>query len=61
MLLSLHNLPSLGQKGQSPVKQNFDKFKGDPLLCVFSTITCYLERFGDKHQLLLSDIKPIKR
>ena len=46
MLLSLHNLPSLGEKGQSPIKQNFDKFKGDPLLCVFLTITCYLERFG---------------
>ena len=42
----LAQLTESRRKGQSPIKQNFDKFKGDPLLCVFSTITCYLERFG---------------
>ena len=42
----LAQLTESRRRGQSPIKQNFDKFKGDPLPCVFSTIICYLERFG---------------
>ena len=49
------------RKGQPPIKLTFDS---DPLVCVDSTISCYLDRSkawragADKTQLLLSYIRP---
>ena len=54
------------KKGLNAIKQTFEKFQGDPLLCLFSTSSCYLEHSmvwradSDKHQLLLSCVKPHK-
>ena len=48
------------RKGQPPIKLMFDRFDSDPLVCVVSTISCYLDRSkawrigADKTQLLLS-------
>lgn len=66
IIFELAQLTKSRKKGQSPIKQTFEKFEGDPLLCVFSTITCYLERSkvwradSNKNQLLLSYVKPHK-
>ena len=52
------------RKGQPPIKLTFDRFDSDPLVCVVSTISCYLDRSkawragADKTQLLLSYIRP---
>ena len=54
------------RKGQPPIKLTFDRFDSDPLVCVVSTISCYLDRSkawragSDKTQLLLSYIRPHK-
>jgi len=53
-------------RGKGPLKQSFDRFPGDPILCVYSAILAYLERTKEwrsgpsKHQLLLSYVKPHK-
>lgn len=66
IVFELAQLTKSRKKGQNPIKQTFEKFEGDPMLCVFSTITCYLERSkgwradSNKHQLLLSYVKPHK-
>ncbi|KAL9957098.1 hypothetical protein ACROYT_G038697 [Oculina patagonica] len=66
IVFELAQLTKSRKKGQNPIKQTFEKFEDDPLLCVFSTITCYLERSkgwradSNKHQLLLSYVKPHK-
>ena len=52
------------RKGQPPIKLTFDRFDSDSLVCVVSTISCYLDRSkawragADKTQLLLSYIRP---
>ena len=52
------------RKGQPPIKLTFDRFDSDPLVCVVSTISCYLDRSkawragADKTQLHLSYIRP---
>ena len=66
IVFELAQLTKSRQKGQNPITQTFEKLEGDPLLCVFSTITCYLERSrswradSNNHQLLLSYVKPHK-
>ena len=43
IVFELAQLTKSRKKGQNPIKQTFEEFEGDPMLCVFSTITCYLE------------------
>ena len=51
------------RKGQPPFKLTFDRFDSDPLVCVVSIISCFLDRSkawragADKTQLLLSYIR----
>ena len=40
----LGQLTKSRRKGQSPIKLNFDRFDSDPLVCVVSTISYYLDR-----------------
>ena len=60
----LGQLTKSRRKGQPPIKLNFDRFDSDPLVCVVSTISCYLDRSKtwragvEKPQLLLSYIRP---
>ena len=57
-------LTKLRRKGQPHIKLMFDRFDSDPLVCVVSTISCYLDRSkawragSDKTQLFFSYIIP---
>ena len=60
----LGQLTKSRRKGQPPIKLNFDRYDSDPLVCVVSMISYYLDRSKtwrsgvEKPQLLLSYIRP---